>query len=159
METSTAKDTVGQKLAALSLELDGSAWETREVDYVANCNIVEADVPVLIKMAFDWADEEFHEQAYDTELEYQPVFAWRTLGQLGATEAIEPLLELSNVLDSDGDDWFLEEFPHVFGLIGEPALEPLSHFLADKENFDFARACAVSSIRQTPNRNSACRVA
>ena len=122
METSTAKDIVGQKLAALSTELDDSDWKTRDIDYVANCKIVEADVPVLIKMAFDWADGEFHEQAYDTDFEYQPVFAWRTLGQLGATEAIKPLLELSNVLDSDGDDWFLEEFPDVFGLIGEPAL-------------------------------------
>ena len=157
METLTSKDIVGQKLAALSGELDDSDWKTREIDYVANCKIVETDVPVLIEMAFDWADGEFHEQAHGTNLEYQPVFAWRTLGQLGATEAIEPLLELSNVLDGDGDEWFLEEFPHVFGLIGEPALEPLSHFLGDKENLHFARACAAISIRQIGTRHTALR--
>lgn len=157
METSTAKDIVGQKLAVLFGKLDNPDWKTREIDYVATCKIVEADIPVLIDFAFDWADGEFHDQAYDTGFEYQPVFAWRTLGQLGATEAIRPLLELSNVLDSDGDDWFLAEFPHVFCLIGEPALEPLSHFLADMENLDFARASAADSIRQIGIRHGALR--
>jgi hypothetical protein len=154
----TVNELTRKKLLAISAdEIRDDDWKNDEVDYVAACNIVTEDVTALIDIAFDWANDEFHEQAYGTDAEYLPVVAWRTLGQLRATQAIQPLLELSNVLDSDGDDWFLEEFPHVFGLIGQPAIEPLQHFMADEDNLDFARSCAADSIWRIAEVDSSLR--
>lgn len=152
METAAAKEIVGKKLDVLFESLDVLDWTTKEFDYVATCGIVASDIPALIDLAADWMDPEFHDQTYKTVSEYRPVFAWRTLGQLEATEAIEPLLAMSNVLDEHADEWFLTEFPAVFSLIGEPALKPLADFLGDEENNEFARACAADSIKEIGSR-------
>src|SRR5262249_22490558 len=84
-------------------------------------------IPDLIRMATDqelrWADSESQEV-------WAPLHAWRTLGQLRAESAIEPLLREHETLIED-DDWALEELPEVFGLIGPAALPPLAAYLAD----------------------------
>jgi HEAT repeat protein len=59
-----------------------------------------------------------------------PVHAWRTLGQLQAEEAIEPLLDL---LKTAEDDWIPEEFPMVYSLIGPAAIPPLENFLKSQD--------------------------
>ena len=59
-------------------------------------------------------------------------------GQLRTEEAVEPLLDMQNRLDELGDDWYLEEFHGVFGLIGRPAIAALSAYLANRNNGEFS---------------------
>ena len=71
----------------------------------------------------EWADE-------DETLEvWAPIHAWRTLGQLRAEAAIEPLFSLFTGLDQS--DWVTEEMPEVFGMIGPAALPMLKAAIAD----------------------------
>src|SRR5947209_10881753 len=63
-------------------------------------------IPELIRMAT--ANNLRSDEAPDLEF-WAPVHAWRTLGQLHAEAAIEPLLRLFE--DHIGDDWVTEELP------------------------------------------------
>ena len=56
------------------------------------------------------------------------------MAQLGAEAAIGPLIEMLPVLDDLQDDWFLEEFPQAFALIGPASLAPLAATLVDAGN-------------------------
>ncbi len=90
-------------------------------------------IPELIQMATDedlnWDDSESLEV-------WAPAHAWRTLGQLRAEEAIEPLLVLLHRADDDDDydEWISEELPYVYGMIGAKAIPVLAKYLADKSN-------------------------
>jgi hypothetical protein len=91
----------------------------------AALGITPAHVPELIRLLLDedlyWASSESAEA-------WATIHAWRALGQLGAVDAISPLLEL---LGWDDDaDWALEEIPRVLGMIGLAALEPARAALA-----------------------------
>jgi len=54
---------------------------------------------------------------------WAPLHAWRTLGQLGSSQAVDPLLNQFNRLCED--DWALPELSTVMGMLGKPAIEPL----------------------------------
>lgn len=100
-----------------------TAWP----DYVDDFDLTEAHLPDLIRLlAYDIFDEQddWDEKGFAT------VHAWRALGQLRATEAIEPLLAL--MLADEWDDWGWEDLPHALALIGEPVLQPLSQKLAQQ---------------------------
>lgn len=94
-------------------------------DYLKQFNWAAADIPELIRMATDselnWADSESLEV-------WAPVHAWRSLGQLRAEAAINPLISIFNEMDDS--DWFREEMPEVFGLIGPCAIPATAEFLA-----------------------------
>ena len=94
-------------------------------DYLKQFNWTAADIPELIRMATDselnWADSESLEV-------WAPVHAWRSLGQLRAEAAINPLISIFNEMDDS--DWFREEMPEVFGLIGSCAIPATAEFLA-----------------------------
>jgi hypothetical protein len=81
-------------------------------------------VAALIRMATDrnlhWAEEESQEV-------WAPLHAWRTLAQLGAIEAIEPLLNQLDELESD--DWFQADLAAVMELLGPQALPALTFYL------------------------------
>ncbi len=102
-----------------------------------------AQVPDLIRLATDhdlnWADEESDEV-------WAPLHAWRALGQLRAQAAIEPLLGQFEELDDS--DWFTEEMPEVFGLIGPVAIPALVAYLADEEHGTYPRVTAVTCLQQ-----------
>jgi hypothetical protein len=79
-----------------------------------------------------------------------PVHAWRTLAQLKAEAAIDPLI---GVIRRWGDDlnwgeWIIEEIPQVFGQIGAAALPALSDYLADTTQPDSCLEIAISCIAQ-----------
>lgn len=113
------------------------------------------DVPELIRMAGDeelnWAESESLEV-------WAPLHAWRTLGQLRAEAAIEPLIALQETLEDN--DWALDELPEVLGLIGPPALPPLTAHLADiagDEESHFGVIVAIEKIgTHWPEARSAC---
>ena len=107
-------------------------------------------IPDLIRMAVDEelnsADSEFAEV-------WAPLHAWRTLGQLGAVEAILPLLSLMHHVDDDGDDWVGEDLPIVFGLIGPAAIAALADYLADDHHGVWARTAVIISIGEIEKRH------
>ena len=59
-----------------------------------------------------------------------------------------PLLEMVEELHHSDDDWYLEEFPHVWGMIGEATIDPLSRYLADDQNGEFPRCAAINGLRE-----------
>jgi len=112
-------------------------------DYQDLYGIGQEDIPALIRMVTDehlaWAGE-------DTPDVWAPLHAYRALGQLRATEAIEPLIGLFDPLDDD--DWFNEEIPDVFGLIGPAAIPALATFLADQSHSLFPHATASNALER-----------
>lgn len=92
-------------------------------DYVA-LGFTAEHVPELIRMTCDDVLDAGDENDAAT---YAGIHAWRTLGQLRAEAAIEPLIDL---MEMDGD-WPREEVPTVLGMIGPAAIEPLRLALSE----------------------------
>ena len=118
-------------------------WPEGDPDYVAEYSLTSEHIPALISLATQWVDAPPEDKAV-----YGPVHAWRALGQLRAVEAVQPLLDVQDELDELDDDWYLEEFHHVFGLIGPPAIEPLAAFLSDDSHGEFPRGKAADGLRE-----------
>lgn len=118
-----------------------SGWVEFDPNYVADHSLTAEHIPALISLATEWVDE-----PPESDAVYVPVHAWRALGQLRAVEAVQPLLGVQDELDERGDDWYLEEFYHVFGLIGEPAIEALAAYLSDDSYGEFPRGQAASGL-------------
>jgi hypothetical protein len=101
-------------------------------------------VPELIEMA---TDEELHWTDSESLEVWAPVHAWRALGQLRATAAIEPLLHLLHELEDN--DWTLDELPEVYGMIGRAAIPALArYYLADGSHGLWARVAAARGLEQ-----------
>jgi hypothetical protein len=60
-------------------------------------------------------------------------------------------------LNEWGDDWYLEEFPDVFGLIGPPAIPQLTAYLSDEQNDEFPRIIASHGLREIGKRQGSTR--
>ncbi len=124
--------------ALLSIgEPHGRRWP----DYLDRFNWTAADIPELIRMATDsdlnWSDSESLEV-------WAPLHAWRSLGQLRAEAAIKPLTSIFNEMDDS--DWFREEMPDVFGLIGPTAISDLAEFLANPNNMFSSRWMSADAL-------------
>lgn len=98
-------------------------------DYVSELGLGPEHVSDLIRMATDPALNRAHGDSLEV---WAPTHAWRSLGQLKAEEAIEPLMVLFDDLDGEGDDWVLNELPRVYGMIGPAAIPVLSAYLSDR---------------------------
>jgi len=118
-------------------------WLKGDQDYVAEYALTSEHIPALISLATQWGAA-----SSDPDAIYGPVHAWRALGQLRAVEAVQPLLNIQDALDELGDDWYLEEFHKVFGLIGPAAIEPLAAYLSDDSHGDFPRGSAANGLRE-----------
>jgi hypothetical protein len=109
-------------------------------------------IPELIEMVTDeeleWADSESLEV-------WAPVHAWRALGQLRATAAIEPLLHLLD--ERQADDWAMEELPEVYAMIGWAAIPALAEYLADASHGLWSLIAAASGIEQIGTRDPSAR--
>ena len=122
-------------------------WPYGRPNYVAEYSLTAAHVPALISLATQWVDEPSESSAV-----YGQVHAWRALGQLRAVETIQPLLDVQDDLDERGDDWYLEEFSRVFGLIGPPAIGPLKAYLSDESHRELPRSSAASGLAEIARR-------
>ncbi|MGH2412991.1 MAG: hypothetical protein ACRDEA_04715, partial [Microcystaceae cyanobacterium] len=79
-------------------------------------------IPELMRMV---TDEALYQSDAETLESWAPIHAWRTLAQLHACEAIEPLLSILPKLDDLNDDyweWISEELPMVFQRLGVEAI-------------------------------------
>lgn len=106
-------------------------------------------IPDLIRMMLDealfWGDSESLEV-------WAPIHAWRTLGELRAEAAIEPLLGLLHYVDDDGNDWVGEEIPDVLGFIGPAAIPALKAYLTDPAHGCWACVTAASALEKITER-------
>jgi hypothetical protein len=75
---------------------------------------------------------------------WAPIHAWRALGQLGAEAAIDPLVDL--IEKWDDWDFYTEEVPEVFRLIGPASLPALTAFLDRPTANPFMRGTAAQGI-------------
>ncbi len=113
-----------------------------------NLGITSEHIPELIQMI---GDRFLYSEENEDELAWvAPIHAWRTLGQLKAEAAIEPLIDVIRQWGTDWDwnEWMIEEIPRVFGLIGTAALPALTDYLADSTQPDDCLELAISSITQ-----------
>lgn len=79
-----------------------------------------------------------------------PIHAWRALGQLGAEEAIAPLIGLFAPLDDN--EWATEELPPVLGMIGPAAIPAFAAYAANPENGMFRASPRSPASRRARNR-------
>ncbi|WP_421657022.1 DUF1186 domain-containing protein [Leptothermofonsia sp. ETS-13] len=121
-------------------------------DYVEELGLKPEHIPELIRMATDselnWADSDSLEV-------WAPVHAWRALGQLKAEAAIEPLLSIADELEDS--DWFNEELPEVFAMIGPAAIPPAAAFLADSSHSLYPRVTASKCLVKIAETHSEAR--
>ena len=103
----------------LLLEL-GEADQGRDWPDYLQYGFVERDVPALLDLV---ADEALDQASSDSAEVWAPLHAWRTLGQLGSSDAILSLIDQFNRLCED--DRALPELSTVMGMLGEPAITPL----------------------------------
>jgi hypothetical protein len=100
-------------------------------------------IPELIRMVLDPA---LNQADSDSPLVWAPIHAWRTLGQLHAEDAVQPLLQVLQEEENQGGDWALEELPEVFAMIGPAAFPALAAFLADTSRGLYSRAAAGRAL-------------
>jgi hypothetical protein len=128
-------------------------WKDRDGYYVAACRVSADDVPGLIDIVRRWGDvdlpgDRVEPQIDKADAELLPITAWRTLADLKAGAAVEPLVNLLTHLGDESDDWVFEELPHVFGKIGEPAIGPLTRLAADDSKPDSIRSIAARGLHR-----------
>jgi hypothetical protein len=107
-------------------------------NYLTEFGFGKEHIPDLIRLA---TDKNLDETNFDSLEIWAPVHAWRTLGQLRAKEAIEPLITLFH--DTE-DDWTNFDLPKAFGLIGAPAIPALTEYINDDSREDYQRFAATS---------------
>jgi hypothetical protein len=89
-------------------------------------------IPALIQLA---SDRELLQLEEDTSAAWAPLHAWRSLGQLQATAAVVPLLDLAESEEA-WSDWLLVDLPLIFQLIGLPAIPALAKRLQQAQAFE-----------------------
>jgi len=122
----------------------GEEWSKPDgwPDYLA-LGIGSEHIPDLIRMATDEALEEADEESVAA---WAPIHARRTLGQLQAEAAIEPLFSLfTGMYESD---WVTEELPEVFGMIGPAALPRLKAAIADITTDEIVCIDAITCVEK-----------
>lgn len=132
------------KPVARLFELGAVAFCSRPpewLDYVA-LGIEPEHVPELIQVA---CDMDLH-QSQQESIPWVPLHAWRALGQLAAVEALGPMMKLAVELDRLNDDWFTEDFPYVWAMMGLPAMEPLGTALLNPDLEWIPRMLASSAL-------------
>lgn len=118
-------------------------------DYVAAYGFTDEHIPDLIRLAsetdLNWED--------DVEC-YAFIHAYRALGQLKAEAAIQPLIQL---LDNEEIDWFMEDLPKVFSLIGPVCIPALTDYLNQHDHTCWSKAAAANGLNQIAQSHSAHR--
>jgi len=120
-------------------------------DYPGEYRLTLADIPELITMMTDmdllYADIESGEA-------WAPVHAWRALAQLGAAEAIEPMLSL---VECGENLKAFVEMPKMVAQIGPAALQPLTSVLSDAARDETVRVAAMRGLRALADQYPAIR--
>lgn len=119
-------------------------------NYVELLGLEPAHIPELIRML---TDEELWTLDSEDVRVWANIHAWRSLGQLRAEEAIEPLLDLLHWIDDEYNDWVGEEVPEVLGMIGAAAIPAVSAYLADTSHALWSRTAAAGALMEIGKRH------
>jgi len=127
--------------------------------YVERLGLSAEHVPGLMRIGRQWLDWEWeNDGVFPEEPElWAPIHAWRALGELRAVEAVGAFLELMTGLDETDDDWYMEEFPQMFALMGPGAEDALERYVVDSSHRDYPRSVAGSSLTRLAELWPECR--
>lgn len=103
----------------------------------------EADIPLLIVQV---GDKTFNQLPSDNKAVWVPLHAWRILGQLQSSDAIQVLIETFD--DWEEDDWALSELPTVMGMMGSSAIAPLAQYIKEANHAEYARVIAFDGLKE-----------
>jgi len=132
--------TSGNSKATVLFELGPVEEQGQWADYLAH-GFDESDVPDLLKLICDKSLYATNAAANET---WVPIHAWRTLGQLKSAKAVPMLIVLFDHLPNY--DWALKELSKVLGMIGEPAIDPLTVYMKENRRPEFTRAMAFDGL-------------
>ncbi|MGL4499383.1 MAG: PBS lyase [Planktothrix sp.] len=126
-----------------------------DTNYLEKFGFTPEDIPELIRMTVDpelnWAESDNLEV-------WAPVHAWRSLGQLRAEEAINPLISLFDEIEDI--DWTSTEMPIVFEQIGPAAIPSLAAYLdkpgPDEYRLEIAGSCLTEIGTTYPEFRDEC---
>lgn len=112
-------------------------------NYLEKFGFTPEHIPELIRMAGDpeltWADSESLEV-------WAPIHAWRSLGQLRAEAAIDPLITIFDEIEDI--DWTSSEMPLIFKQIGPAAIPSLAAYLNKPGPDEYHIEIAGSSLTE-----------
>ncbi len=144
----TFKYPVSQLLNYGEYEPSGKGYDYSEL------GIGSDDIPELINLATNFNLLVEH---IDDALSWAPIHAMRILGQLKATEAIEPLIDILKYIDIDNMDWLISELPPIFEQIGKASVPQLMEYVRDIDNTLYPRLTALDSIIQIAKADDSCK--
>ncbi len=130
---------------------DIKRMDERWPDYL-ELGFTKEHIPDLIRMS---TDSNLNHANQDSLEVWGPLHAWRTLGQLGAEEAVQPLVLL--FVELSDDDWLPTELPKVFSLIGPVSIPALERFLSDDGIDAYNRNPVPKCLEQIAKAHSVCR--
>ncbi len=139
LNLSVINSTLLDKLKSLGKCEYTCVW-SEENDYYENSIITKADIPDLIALAT--STDYFHDKDHGNYC--IPIHAWRLLGRLKVIDSIVPLIEcLEYYPDSD---WCYHELPHVFAMMGNDVVIPLSQKLKIFSANEFISYVIIESL-------------
>jgi len=122
------------------LTLGEAGWQEWD-DYQA-LGFTREHIPELVRMATD-----FHLIVEAEEPEFwAPIHAWRTLAQLEAKEAIDPLVGNFNLIEIADSDWLNEDLPRALLKFGPDCIPALAMYLIDTRHDDMSRISASETL-------------
>jgi len=127
----------------VKLLLSLGEWSGDEQRDYAALGLSLKDVPALIRMA---TDGQLHDGPTESSVVWSPIHAWWALAQLGAEEAIEPLVQLFSRADDGLDEGISEDLPRALAQFGASALAPLTDYLGTVTHGDWSRVAAAKAI-------------
>lgn len=130
------------------LTLGAVQWRNSEnwLDY-KSLGIGPEHVPDLLRIATDMA---LNNADFESDEVWGPLHAWRALGQLGAVQTIEPLINMRE--QAMDDDLLIDDLPEVFGVMGPSALPTLTAYSADASHNYSLRVTAIRGIETIGRR-------
>ncbi len=115
-------------------------------NYVQQFGLTEAEIPDLIRLM---TDATLWESSVDETASWAVVYAWRSLAQLKARDALEPFMGL--LANYEDDDWLMIEAADFLSLLGAGVLPQLTQLLADVEISEWARVAIAEGIERIPS--------
>lgn len=127
------------------LSLGACEWDAECPDYLA-LGFDQSHIPELIAMA---CDRDLNTLPEDKPAVWAPTHAWRTLGQLKATETVASLLNLIESLKDWGtdDDWAISEIPRTVAMMGSSAIAKTQAVLSNPANPLNIRISAADALK------------
>jgi len=119
------------------LKMRDDNWD----NYLPDLGLTEAHIPELIQIVTDRSFDEIEDDRLEI---WAPIHAWRSLAMLKAQAAIEPLL--SRFEDLQDSDWFTEEIPQVFALIGPTTISDLVAYMQEEAHDEWARETTIRCL-------------